>query len=294
MRRRASPTAVGTFVIVGIVLALVTVAMFGDRRWSHQRARLIVFFDRNVDGLHEGTPVKFRGIEVGSVKDVRISIKRVLRNPDRVYIPVILELDQERLTAEGADVDLRDREQVRALVDQGLRAEIAADNFVAMVRGTRHIALDIKPDAPARLVGDGKGKYPEIPTVRGRLGKTEDAVDVFVDRLTKVDLADAVQSIKNVADDAHGLLDSPHLKRAVTNLDGVTTKLNRVATELEATTHELEPVVAGAAKLVAPEGTIAARIDETLGEVAASARALRRLADQLSRDPGSIVRGGRQ
>lgn len=294
MSRKPSPTAVGAFVIAGIALALIALTMFGDRRWAHQRARVIVFFDHDVAGLQEGTPVKFRGIEIGSVTEIRISMQRVMRDPERVHIPVILEIDQDRVAAEGAEIDLGDRAQVRALVDQGLRAEIASDNLVAMVRGIRYVALDIKPDTPANLVGEGTLEYPEIPSVRGKLTSTESEVGSFIDRLSKVDVADAVQSFKNVADDAHALLGSPHVKRAVTNLDEVTTKLNRVATELEATTRELTPIIAGAGRLIAPEGTIVTKLDATLEEVAASARALRRLADQLSRDPGSIVRGGRQ
>jgi ABC-type transporter Mla subunit MlaD len=163
-----------------------------------------------------------------------------------------------------------------------------------MVRGIRYVALDIKPNTPANLVGEDTLGYPEIPSVRGKLSNTESEAASFLEKLSKVDVADAVQSFKNVADDAHELLGSPHVKRAVTNLDDVTTKLNRVATEIEATTRELKPIVAGTARLMAPEGTIVTKLDATLEEVAASARALRRLADQLSRDPGSIVRGGRQ
>jgi hypothetical protein len=42
-----------------------------------------------------------------------------------------------------------------------------------------------------------------------------------------------------------------------------------------------------------PEGTFYLQLDSTMSEVQLAARSLRRLADQLSRDPGSILRGGR-
>jgi hypothetical protein len=42
-----------------------------------------------------------------------------------------------------------------------------------------------------------------------------------------------------------------------------------------------------------PEGTFYLRLDATLSEVQLAARSLRRLAEQLTRDPGSILRGGR-
>ncbi|HTR50003.1 MAG TPA: hypothetical protein VMJ10_04790, partial [Kofleriaceae bacterium] len=57
---------------------------------------------------------------------------------------------------------------------------------------------------------------------------------------------------------------------------------------------EWKQTATSARRLVAPEGVLAGEIDATLLEIKTAARSLRRLADQLNRDPGAIVRGGRQ
>ncbi|HEX8110463.1 MAG TPA: MlaD family protein, partial [Kofleriaceae bacterium] len=162
MSKRASPANIGAFVVIALALLVTAILILGGGRLFRTTAAVIVYFDDSVGGLRVGAPVKFRGIEVGTVKDVRINMAGVALDPHHVLIPVVLEIDERQLRERGAPaLDLRDPKQVQRLVDQGLRAELALESFVT---GVRSVELDIRPGTPARLVH--ARTYPEIPPVQ--------------------------------------------------------------------------------------------------------------------------------
>jgi len=233
------------------------------------------------------------------VHALRINMTGAVRDPAHARIAVVLELDEDRLKSEGVTgFDLRDRAQVRALVDRGLRAELATESLVT---GLKYVALDAKPDTPARLVDDRAVKYPEIPSIRGAMEEAPEKISKLLANLAEVDVASIARSLQDAAADARRLLGSPHLARAIEGLDELTKNLNGTVLELKRTVGKLDPVAAemkqtatSARRLVAPDGTLWNQLGATLKELEAAARSLRRLADHLNRDPGSILRGGAQ
>lgn len=299
MSKRASPTLVGGFVIAGLTLALSMIILFGSGRWFRDTARVIVFFEGSVNGLRIGAPVKFRGIEIGSVSDIRINMSGALRDPRNVRIPVVLELDKKRLTAEGVERhDLDDATEIRALVHSGLRAELATESFVTNVR---YVALDLKPDSPAVTQTELALPFPEIPAVRGLIEQLPDKIDSMLARLSEVDVGGIARSVQATADNARDLLASPHLRRTLESMDTLVRNANRTVAALNDVASSLQPVAAeltetakSTRQIVSPDGALANRVSGALRELEAAARSMRRLADHLNRDPGSLLRGGRQ
>jgi paraquat-inducible protein B len=293
MSKRASPTAIGAFVVGGFALVVIAVLILSAGRLFRHTAHVIVYFDSSVAGLRVGAPVKFRGIEIGTVKDQRINMTGAVRDPQHVLIPVLLEIDDARLSAEGiAEIDLGDRAEVRRLVGFGLRAELATESLVT---GVRYIELDIKPGTPARLVHDRR--YPEIPSLPSLTETLPDKVDQILTNLAGVDVAGLAKSMRATVDDADQLVRSPQLARAVARLDQITADIDRTVNQFSTAAQDLHPAIAQAQDTVTSArkttDRLASQLDTTLRDVGAAARSLRRLADQLGRDPGSILRGGK-
>ncbi|HEX3759241.1 MAG TPA: MlaD family protein [Kofleriaceae bacterium] len=293
MSKRASPAIIGAFVVVGFALVLIAIVILSGGRWFRHTAHVIVYFDSSVVGLRVGAPVKFRGIEIGTVKDQRISMTGAVRDPQHVPIPVVLEIDEDRLSAQGiASIDLDDASEVRRLVGLGLRAELATESLVT---GVRYVELDIKPGAPAHLVHDPR--YPEIPSVPSVTETIPDRVDQVLRNLAQVDVAGLARSMRATVDDADQLVRSPHLARAVASLDKITANLDRAVNQLSTAAQDLGPAIAEARDTVASARKTSDRLsnhlDTTLRDVGGAARSLRRLADQLGRDPGALLRGGK-
>jgi paraquat-inducible protein B len=294
MSKRASPTVIGAFVVIAFALVVIVVLISSGGRLFRHTAHVIVYFDSSVAGLRVGAPVKFRGIEIGTVKDQRISMTGVVRDPQHVLIPVLLEIDEDRLSSQGVPgEDLGDRKEVQRLVGLGLRAQLATESLVT---GVRYVELDIKPNAPARLAHDRR--YPEIPSVPS-LTETlpDDKVDQILTKLADVDVAGLARSMRATVDDADELVRSPYLARAVARLDKITADLDRTVNQFSTAAQDLLPAIAEAKDTVRSarktSDRLSSQLDTTLRDVGDAARSLRRLADQLGRDPGSLLRGGK-
>jgi paraquat-inducible protein B len=287
MSKHASPAVLGGFVVIALALLVVAALGLSAGRLFRTRARVIAYFEDTVGGLNVGAPVRFRGIEIGSVKDVRIDMTGVALDPSHVRIPVLLEIDEDRLRSEGARlVDLRDTKVVQRLVDLGLRAELAAEGLVG---GVKYVELDVRPDTPAYPVHDRR--YPEIPSVRSPVATIPNRIDHVLANLERVDIASLSESLRTTVADADRLLRSPHLARAEARLDAITAELERTVSQLDVAARDIGPTMTSVRRT---SDRLSGRVDTTLRDLSDAARSLRRLSDQISRDPGAILRGGKQ
>ena len=74
MSKKISPALIGAFVLGALVLLIVAVIAFGSGQLFRKTQEFVLYFDGSVNGLHVGAPVKFKGVEVGSVKDIRLEM----------------------------------------------------------------------------------------------------------------------------------------------------------------------------------------------------------------------------
>ena len=94
MSKKINTTAIGLFIVIGVVLGVIGLLLFSSSRLFSRTEEMIVYFDNSLNGLNEGAPVKFRGVTIGSVKRVMI---RFNQDPKDFALPVILELDEKLL-----------------------------------------------------------------------------------------------------------------------------------------------------------------------------------------------------
>lgn len=67
-----------------------------------QKIPYTVYFEDSVRGLSPGAPVEFRGMRVGTVKDVKLLIDAA---DDRIRIPVTIEIEPQRIEVKGGSKD---------------------------------------------------------------------------------------------------------------------------------------------------------------------------------------------
>ena len=75
-----------------------------------------------MNGLNPGAPVKFKGVEVGSVKRIMVRFEQTAGD---VSIPVFIELDAEKLARAGVHVEFSP-DAIQTAIDQGLRGRLEA------------------------------------------------------------------------------------------------------------------------------------------------------------------------
>jgi phospholipid/cholesterol/gamma-HCH transport system substrate-binding protein len=327
MSKRASPTVIGAFVVGAIVLAIAGVTIFGSGALFKHTHTYVLYFSGDVNGLRIGAPVKFKGVEVGTVTNVLLNLSSVARldeNPQvarqQALIPVLIELDEDRIQQRGGKIDLDRKDTIQKLIDAGMRAQLATESFVT---GLLYVKLDLFPDTPVRLVNDPSVHYQELPTIPTPLEEVKARAGEFLAKLGEMDFAGMVKSIRETIDHLNELTGSPKLKAALDSLDDTIKRLNGVMESFDSTLksvrglansadQKLEPMATNLSSAAAnmsktleaardtlasvdqtlePNSQAAYQLGRALNDVSNAARAIRRLADELERNPSLLLRG---
>jgi len=259
----------------------------------------MLVFDGSVRGLSPGAPLDFRGVTVGEVVKIGVSVDPTTL---KFTMPVLVKLFPERLASmqfTGKKITVSESPAVRLsrtklLIDKGLRAQLRSGNLLT---GQLYIALDFFPDAP-KVKGDLTAKKPpEIPTIPGTFEELQNNLANVVKKLDKL-------QIDEIGADTRKLIASldETLKSVDTLLQGADTLVKRVDSDLmpdlrralDTAGRALDTAGAtlnSANAVLASESPLQSDLRQTLMEVNRTLAAIRALADSLERHPESLIRG---
>ena len=218
MSKKASPTAIGIFVFVGLILGVGGLLMFTSSRLFTKTGKFIVYFENTLSGLNEGAPVKFRGVTIGSVSRVMIRFNQATND---LAMPVIIELQDDliRKRLEGATV-YQGMHTLSDEVKNGLRAKLETESLVT---GVLYVELELE-DSPSPLVYHQlKQVYVEIPSQPTEIQK-------MLQNLAKLDLTDLQQKLSGLLAKADKILDQLKLGEITGDLTNLLVSANRVVT----------------------------------------------------------------
>jgi paraquat-inducible protein B len=203
-----------------------------------------------------------------------------------------------------------DEKTLRRLIDEGLRAQLSTESFVT---GVLYVALDLRPGTPVRLVSDPTVPYVEIPALPTAMEAVQDAAGRIVSKLENVDLDELVAAASRTLQGLDRILSTreaqalpastEHLLRT---LDETADQMNQLATNangmlvpklttaLDAASGALRDAGETFRTLQStfePSAPLGYRLERALAGVTSAAGAIEGLAEQLERDPSSLVRG---
>src|ERR1700692_2329209 len=127
MGKRFSPALVGGFVLGAIGLGVIALVVLGSGRFFTGKTSYVLYFDRDVNGLRVGAPVKFRGVDIGTVNAILLSLTGLDPQSSalpNVKIPVVIDIDSRKIESRGAQDDLSDPEVMKHAVTLGLRGQL--------------------------------------------------------------------------------------------------------------------------------------------------------------------------
>jgi paraquat-inducible protein B len=318
MVKRARPEMVGAFVLGALALVVAAVVILGSGRLFQKTYHFVLFFDSNVNGLRLGAPVKFRGVEIGRVTDIRLSISQLDGVPKRrfahIYIPVFVEIDREKVMTTGArQVDLDDPRQIDRLIQDGLRAQLALESILT---GMLYVNLEMRPSTRPRLLLPKSSGYQEIPTIPTQFEQIQDQVAEIVAKLNETDFQGFIDSTKGTSDSIREFIESPQVRGTVESMQSTLDNMNKTMTQLRAVMKrmdgKMDPLMSDADRLmidtdrtmkqaevtlnslqasIEPNSPLAYKLNQTLDEVSATAASMRQLTDYLERNPSALIRG---
>ena len=320
MNKKISPTLIGAFVAGAVALVVITVVILGSGRLFRRSTEFILYFDSSINGLRIGAPVKFRGVEIGAVKDILLQL-----GPDLEVsrIPVIITIDQKKITRRGGSAaSLDDPEAVKNAIDGGLRGQLHTESLLT---GLLYIELDFVPDAPANFVQaqENVQPYQEIPTVPTVLEQAQDTASRIIAKFQDIDFQALINSLQKAAAGIEATTNSPALRTALQSLEqalpkveeamasirnvastldqsiqGVSGDLQKTAGEARTTLQQAGETMKRAEETISSvRGVIDAdsptfyELTKSLREVSAAARSLRQLTNYLERNPRALIFG---
>ena len=316
MSKQVSKTAIGAFVIGAIALVVAAVVIAGSGKFFQRTFPCIFYFDGSVQGLSIGSPVKFKGVQIGEVTQIELhyDTKR-----QQIYIPVQAVLYPENIHLVHGEPDPNN---LKRAVDAGLRAQL---EMQSLITGQLMISLDFHPDDPADFKGDGSiVEIPTIPTVIEQLAQVIKNIrfDEILENLSKTadgierlvnnpDLLAGIQSFKSAVQEIRVLAEnvnrqveplSGSIVTAVdeygllaqninTELDNISEVLQKTLAAAQATAEQMEKTLTNSADITSEGSPLMHELLRSLRELSEAARALRSLADSLERQPESVIFG---
>jgi paraquat-inducible protein B len=299
MAEQTHPTRIGAFVVGAIALVLCAVLLWGSKALFERKYPYVCYFPGTVTGLSKGAPVKYRGVDVGTVKDIKVRFRQA---PDDKRIPVFIELWGKRVRELGGAEP--GPAMVTELAARGVRARLA---FVSLVTGVAYVSLDEVPDSPPPVYSElpGRGAIPEIPTMPTELEEFSKAVSALLSNLSSTDFKGMADSVSDTMKGVNDVVASEDLHAAVAHLPRLMAALNRLAGTLNTDADKAGEVVeeargalaalhdtlVSAQGVVSPQAPLSVDLSVALSDVDKAAIAVRELADFLRRNPHSIVAG---
>jgi len=177
-KKKANPAVIGSFVTGAIVLVVAGVMVFSSGKLFTHTFTLVTVFPDTVKGLQVGNAVVFRGVRIGSVKEIKILYDKSVAS---VVVPVYLEIVSGTIV--GVDLkklqDPKFENEWKAEIDNVIRAGLRARlEIQSIVTGQMAVSLDFSPDTPAKLTGVDT-RYTEIPALPSVLTRLTDMFKKF-------------------------------------------------------------------------------------------------------------------
>lgn len=320
MSKQANPTSLGLFFVIGLALALGGLLTFSSRSLFHPRQKEIVYFDASLKGLSPGAPVKFRGVNIGSVAEILI---RHNQDSNDYSMPVIIAIDKA-LAQSKSDELLRigNPGELDYLISHGFRARLEAESLVT---GVLYVELEIIPNAPAPVFHQVKPEYHEIPAVpsevqqllanlarfdaRGLSDKLNELLGRLNASLAELNIAGINAGVTNLLASANQLVTTPDLTNSLAALrqtlaqagpllkhiddrvDPLVDSVTNTLSDAQKTLADLRGGIQTVSEVVGPDSALRPELLRTLEELDHASRAVADLAELLKRNPNALLTG---
>lgn len=305
MGKHANPAVIGAFVIGALALVAAAVVAFGSGRLFRPTQSYVLYFGGTVNGLAKGAPVKFRGVDIGEVTDIRLRLPQ--QDPSVLRLPVLIELDLGRMAGLGVMAEsIAGSDRSKTLIDAGLRAQLQLQSFIT---GVLFIGLDFFPKSKVELVLPPDSGYLEIPTLPTSLEQAQAKVQEILERLSNVDVGALADSLRETIDGVNRLFSSGEVDAMLASardalndirrvavdlrpqLASIVKSANGTADDLRVTLKRLDASLEGVQAVLSPESPLVYGAARSLAELGEAARAVRELADYLDRNPNALLTG---
>lgn len=210
---------IGSFVMLGIFLIIVGILALSSGRLFKKTITVETYFSESIQGLSDGSPVKYRGVEIGHIDKISFVHQKYqpsnLQAQDAysryVYVEMIIS---PNVFTKSIKMPIQD--VIQHDVDQGLRIKLALQGLT----GNAYLELNfVDPKTYAPLHVDWKPKNYYIPSAPSTLTQFSDNAQIILEKLKKVHFQKITDNTAEVMQRINYLLSQTEqqLQDAITN-----------------------------------------------------------------------------
>jgi phospholipid/cholesterol/gamma-HCH transport system substrate-binding protein len=249
---KTSNFMLGLFVTIGILLGAAAILWWGASKYFQKGSPYVTYFDESVQGLQVDSSVKYRGVDVGRVEQIRVA-------PDNNLIAVVMKV------------------QLQGDVEKNTVAQLKA----AGITGIVFVELDRRnpddPDLAPKL--EFTPDYPVIPSRPSQISQILTSIDAVMEKVRDVDFQEIFSQVKKelrdlsaqfqqTAKSMEGFFEGPTTQSILKNVESATRRADKSLLRMEKILAEgnLERILARTESATVQMDRSMARVDKALAE----------------------------
>ncbi|MFZ9931874.1 MAG: MlaD family protein [Chthoniobacterales bacterium] len=275
---------IGLFVIAAFLLLAAALIYLGADRMLRPKIYLETYVDGTVQGVDVGSPVKFRGVQIGRISRIDFVFNEYGPEPDREgrndYVFLEMEVDR-KLFSGMFTADLEPI--IGEAVQQGLRVMLQPQGVTGLNFAELNYVPQPERTPPLKIWWTPRTHY--IPSAPGTLTSMLDSVNRIMDTFGSLDVAETLKELNTVMQNFNTALGKLQTNLDEMNLAEASGNLQQLIDEMRTKVGEL-PV-----EQLSEDGR------EMMATVSAAAGEMQGLVDRLEDSPllneravGGIIR----
>jgi len=272
MARQKTNLIIGLFVILGVVMGFAAIIWVGATSYFQKGVTYISYFDESVQGLQLNSAVKFRGVDVGLVENIRVAA-------DNRHIGVVMKINMK----------------------EDLQKNYVAQLKSAGITGVMFVELDLikpgEPDFSPKI--DFPSEYPIIASRPSELQRLMAGANDVVQQFKQIDakgisdqLLATTKSLEEVIRGKQMASILTRIDAAAGNLDRLTARADKILGEagLDKTVAETREAIKGAQAMLATinEQVLGMQLPATLARTRELTRELQATSQNLRRSSETL------
>jgi len=220
MAKGRSYFLLGLFVIVGVLIGAAAIIWLGATKYFQKGSMYATYFDESVQGLQVDSIVKYRGVDIGSVRLIDIA-------PDRRLVEVLMKIDVKNFSVNG----------------------VAAKLTLAGITGIVYVELDRTTPGETTLSPKGfQSPYPVIPSAPSDIKQIEASVNDVLKSLKEIDLKGISDQVLKTTKTIDEFVSGERMNHILTNLGKASVNLASLTQKIDATMSNgsVDEVIQGA------------------------------------------------
>jgi len=217
-----------------VLIGVAAIIWLGATKYFQKGSMYATYFDESVQGLQVDSIVKYRGVDIGSVRMIDIA-------PDRRLVEVLMKIDVKNFSVSG----------------------VAAKLSLAGITGIVYVELDrTTPGETTLTPRDFQPRYPVIPSAPSDISQIESSVNEVLKNLKQIDLKGISDQVLKTTKTIDEFVSGDRMNHIMANLGKASINLASLAQKIDATMSggSVDEVIVGARDAVKETRALVAQI----------------------------------